>query len=75
VRGWALAGNAHDVGAVLVHVGNDAVVTPPLAVRHPGGDGVVRGRDAARGYRGEGPRPVPDRHLDVVGSSPGVDTP
>lgn len=74
-RRWERAWNAHDLEAVLALVADDVVFTSPYATRVlPGSDGVLRGRDALRGYWGRGLALLPDLHHRVEKVFAGVDT-
>ncbi|MDC7121984.1 nuclear transport factor 2 family protein [Cellulomonas fimi] len=71
---WLAAWNAHDLEAVLDHFADDVVFTSPLAARLvPGSAGVLRGKDALRGYWTEGLRRLPDLRFSVERVHAGVD--
>jgi ketosteroid isomerase-like protein len=74
VRQWVADWNAHDVDALLEHFTDDVVFTSPLAVRILGGDGVIRGKEALRGYWSEGLRLIPDLRFEVLAVYVGVST-
>ena len=48
--------------------------TSPVAVRILGGDGVIRGKEALRGYWSEGIRLIPDLHFEILALYTGVST-
>src|SRR5262245_28075770 len=49
VREWLDGWNAHDLGRVMAHYAEDAVVqSPTVPLLSPGSDGTVRGREAIR---------------------------
>ena len=67
-RIWLDAWNSHDLEAVLAHFSEDVVFTSPLATRLlPETGGVIRGKEALRGYWTEGLRRIPDLHFEIVG--------
>ncbi len=73
-RQWVTDWNAHDVDALLEHFTDDVVFTSPVAVRILGGDGVIRGKEALRGYWSEGLRLIPDLRFEVLAVYAGVST-
>src|SRR5215472_8286930 len=73
-RQWAREWKSRDVEALLAHFTDDVVFTSPVAVRILGGDGVIRGKEALRGYWSEGVRLIPDLHFEVLALYVGVST-
>jgi hypothetical protein len=71
---WAKDWNAHDVDALVGHFTDDVVFTSPVAMRLLGGDGVIRGKKALRGYWLEGIRLIPDLRFEVLGVYAGIST-
>ena len=72
---WERDWNARDVEALLAHMADDVVFTSPVAARTvPGGDGVVRGKDALRAYWTTALARVPDLRFTVVAVYVGVGT-
>ena len=70
---WLAAWNAHDVEAVLQHFADDVVFSSPVAARViPGSDGVIRGKDALRGYWTHALGLVPDLRFELIGVYTGV---
>lgn len=65
---WVAAWNAHDVDAVLAHFHDDVVFTSPVAERMlPDSAGVVRGREALRGYWITALKQQPKLHFELLG--------
>lgn len=75
VNSWVTAWNAHDLDAVLMHFADDVTFRSPVAVQLMGGDGVIRGQEALRGYWAEGLRRIPDLRFEVLGSEEATGTP
>ncbi len=73
VDSWVKAWNAHDLDALLAHFADSVTFRSPVAAQLLGGDGVMRGKDALRGYWAEGLRRIPDLRFEVVGGYVGVD--
>lgn len=72
---WVAAWNAHDLDAVLSHFTEDAVFTSPVAARIlPETNGILRGKDAIRGYWSAGMEKIPDLHFEVIHVYAGLDT-
>lgn len=72
---WVAAWNAHDLDAVLSHFTEDAVFTSPVAARIlPETNGILRGKDAIRGYWLAGMEKLPDLHFEVIHVYAGLDT-
>ena len=71
---WVKDWNAHDIDALLEHFTDDVVFTSPVAVRVLGGDGVLRGKEALRGYWTEGVRLLPDLRFEVIALYAGIST-
>jgi hypothetical protein len=71
---WARDWNAHDVDALAGRFTDDVVFTSPVARRLLGGDGVIRGKEALRGYWAEGIRLMPDLRFEVLGVYAGIST-
>lgn len=71
---WVKDWNAHDVDALLEHFTDDVVFTSPAAVRIFGGDGVIHGKQALRGYWLEGVRLIPDLRFEVLALYVGIST-
>jgi len=70
---WLTAWNAHDVEAVLAHFADDVVFSSPVAARViPGSRGVIRGKDALRGYWTHALGLVPDLRFELLGVYTGV---
>ena len=70
---WLAAWNAHDVEAVLAHFADDVVFSSPVAARViPGSRGVIRGKDALRGYWTHALGLVPDLRFELLGVYTGV---
>ena len=71
---WLDAWNAHDIERVLAHFADDAAFASPVAQRVlPGSDGVLRGKDAIRGYWALALARIPDLRFELVGVYTGVD--
>jgi ketosteroid isomerase-like protein len=72
---WLTAWNTHDVEAVLAHFHDDVLFRSPAAGRVvPGSGGVIRGKDALRGYWSTALARIPDLRFELVGVYVGVDT-
>ena len=70
---WLAAWNAHDVEAVLQHFADDVVFCSPVAARViSGSDGVIRGKEALRGYWTRALELVPDLRFELIGVYTGV---
>lgn len=70
---WLDAWNAHDVESVLAHFADDAVFASPVAQRVlPGSDGVLRGKDAIRGYWTLALARIPDLRFELIGVYAGI---
>lgn len=75
VADWLARWNAHDIDGLLAHFADDVVFTSPVAAQVlPGCDGILRGKDALRGYWTEGLRRIPDLRFEVVAAYVGVNT-
>jgi ketosteroid isomerase-like protein len=70
---WERAWNAHDLDALLAHFAEGVVFRSPVAAQLLGGDGVIRGRDALRGYWSRALELVPDLRFTVEGVYVGID--
>ena len=74
-RRWVEAWNAHDLHAVLSHFSDDAEFHSPVAAQLlPETQGVLRGKEAIRGYWAVGLEKIPDLHFEVVNVYTGIDT-
>ena len=72
---WLKAWNAHDLDAILDHFTDDVTFTSPHAQQLlDGSDGIIRGKDALRGYWEEGLRRIPDLRFELLGVYAGVHT-
>jgi NAD(P)H-dependent FMN reductase/ketosteroid isomerase-like protein len=72
---WERDWNAHDLDALLAHFAEDVVFTSPVAAQLlPGGDGVIRGREALRAYWSHALTLLPDLHFTVEDVYAGLDT-
>ena len=72
-RAWCQAWNAHDVEAVLAHFHDDVVFSSPVAARVvPESGGVVRGKDALRGYWSAALQAHPDLRFEMVATYVGT---
>jgi ketosteroid isomerase-like protein len=71
---WESAWNRRDLEAVLAHFAEDAVFTSPIAISVGfATDGVVRGKDALRGYWNAALASNPDLKFRVTDVYRGVD--
>jgi ketosteroid isomerase-like protein len=71
---WERNWNAHDVEALLAHFSPDVVFTSPVAAQLlPDCDGVIRGKEALRGYWTHALGLLPDLRFTVEGVYAGVD--
>lgn len=72
---WVDAWNDHDVDAVLSHFRDDAEFSSPFAAQLlPETEGVLRGKQAIRGYWAAGLQRIPDLHFEIVDVYAGVST-
>ncbi|RZU01864.1 SnoaL-like protein [Kribbella rubisoli] len=72
---WVEAWNAHDLEAVLSHFTEDAEFSSPVAARLlPETQGVLRGKQAIRGYWALGLEKIPDLHFEVIHVYTGLST-
>ena len=72
---WVDAWNAHDLDAVLSHFSDDAEFSSPVAAQLlPETGGVLRGKEAIRGYWAVGLEKIPDLRFEVVDVYTGIAT-
>ncbi len=75
VADWLARWNAHDLEGLLAHFADDVTFTSPVASKVlPDCDGVLRGKDALRGYWSEGLRLIPDLRFEVIAAYVGINT-
>ena len=71
---WVDAWNAHDLDSVLAHFADDAEFASPVAAQLlPETNGILRGKEAIRGYWAVGLERIPDLHFEVIDVYTGVD--
>src|SRR3954469_5242257 len=72
---WLQGWNDHNLERILSHYAEDVVFTSPVAAQVlDGSAGIIRGKQALRGYWQEGLRRIPDLRFEVVAVYVGVDT-
>ena len=72
-RQWVDAWNDHDLEAVLSHFRDDAEFSSPVAAQLlPETGGVLRGKDAIRGYWAVGLEKIPGLRFEIVDVYAGV---
>jgi ketosteroid isomerase-like protein len=71
---WVDAWNAHDLDGVLAHFADDAEFSSPVAAQLlPETHGILRGKEAIRGYWTIGLERIPDLRFEVIDVYSGVD--
>jgi len=71
---WVDAWNAHDLDGVLAHFADDAEFASPVAAQLlPETHGILRGKEAIRGYWAIGLERIPDLRFEVIDVYAGVD--
>jgi ketosteroid isomerase-like protein len=71
---WVDAWNAHDLDGVLAHFADDAEFSSPVAAQLlPETHGILRGKEAIRGYWTIGLERIPDLRFEVIDVYAGVD--
>jgi hypothetical protein len=72
---WIQSWNARDVEAVLEHFADCVTFTSPTAARLiPASGGLIRGKEALRGYWSHALSRNPDLRFELLGTYVGVDT-
>ena len=71
---WVDAWNGHDLERILSHYDDEVLLTSPVALKLPNGEGTVRSKAALRSYFLRGLQAFPNLRFDLIDVLWGTET-